>query len=136
MKNIQLISGSGGVVVASCPQGKAIRILSVVMSLSSQAEADQIEIRYIRDATVIALTATNPITASVGNVAAAIGLGHTDARQAVVNIATGDVTYDQSLNTMNAPLPDADWPWDVQINCTGAVSTVVGQINVAYEILD
>jgi hypothetical protein len=136
MRNVVTITGSAGVVNVPCPAGKSIRILSAVMAISSQLESDQIEISFNRDIDTVAKVATSPITASVGVVAASIGCANTDARETLVDPVTGAVTYEQQLNTMTVALPDACWPFNVTVNCTAAVSSVVGAILVAYEVLD
>jgi hypothetical protein len=117
-----------------CPPGKRIKILGVLCNVAGLAQGEEVTITLSRGGDIMFQAVTNPLLAGIGTVSAFIGAHLTTALLDSTVVATGVATYNTQPINATAPLPDATFPYSLDVSVTVTAGSL-GSFRVTYEVL-
>lgn len=127
---VQLV---GATTTVLCPPRHTIRVLSVMFGLSAGPSAGDIAtVQYSFGNFPVLFVPSQPMTADIATVQAAVGIQATSPMLDSTVVATGVAVYSTTPNTLGFALPDVTFDKDVTLTCAVSNATVAAG-TVLYE---
>jgi len=134
MKTLILLNMPVDQVTIPVLRGQRVRVVSLFANVGPN-EGEIANLEFRRGADVIARVSSNRMPASVSTIGFMIGCNSCVNAEAMVDPATGVVTYEQNADTWSMPLPDVWLDWSLTLVLLMIIGGATGG-QVIYELDD
>jgi len=135
-KQLYFLAGTPGQVLdLRCPPGKQIRVVIAKITASAITLGEQFIVAYKRGPAEVLHATSNPTVAGITDGNAAIGNPTGTPMVLSIDPVTGVYTYDTSGADLCFPLPNVQWPFDIQV-FAGTSGATEDSYSIFYEVSD
>lgn len=126
---IQQVSVSLSAVI-TCPPDFVIRVVSIVVAVTTPGDSNTVSVSYRRGASEIAFAMSGGESGNVTKCTFAIGLCQSIPSIDLIDPVTGFVTLNNGTTSVSGGLPDLWCQFDLTLLCSGDLT---GEATILYE---